>query len=249
MSGFELSKYDSATAAGIVEAMNSGIRAEDFLRSLCSDEINPYFPYEKIHEGYQPMRGYEELPTKLLMYLMDLPREDIGYEPPDDNRYPRCRMWKYLFYDDQTPLMNDLPTGAQKREVLFNPLAPNDPPDKDKGYRMYAQHIWGDAVGQQGTHVRISLGRSFPRNQFKTEIGIGFWIATSPTLEYLRDGTTRIDGIAQAIIESLHGVHIEGCGAIYFSREGHPDCGVAEARTDGVHFIARMVTMGLSWTW
>ena len=64
---------------------------------------SPYYPYEKVQTGFNTLRGAEEIPAKILRYLLDLP-DWKGYQPVDDNSRPRVRLAKYLYYDDANPL-------------------------------------------------------------------------------------------------------------------------------------------------
>ena len=34
---------------------------------------SPYYPYEKVQTGFNTLRGAEEIPAKILRYLLDLP--------------------------------------------------------------------------------------------------------------------------------------------------------------------------------
>ena len=64
---------------------------------------SPTYPYERVMPSFLTFRGAEEIPQKLLTYLMDLPLPD-GYEPVDDNTRPRVRLMKYLWHDGVKPL-------------------------------------------------------------------------------------------------------------------------------------------------
>ena len=60
-----------------------------------TDFSSPYYPYEKVNEGYNSFDGAELIPYQILSYLMDM--EDAnGYVPVDDNARPRVRLMKYL---------------------------------------------------------------------------------------------------------------------------------------------------------
>ena len=91
------------------------------------------YPYERVQSGYTRLRGTEEIPIKILKYLMDLPLP--GYMPKDDNSYSRCRFWIYLYYDEAKPLDKTLPTIEEKMSVVFNPSFPENQPTQ-KGYRL-----------------------------------------------------------------------------------------------------------------
>ena len=80
---------------------------------------SPTYPYERVQTGFLTFRGAEEIPHKLLTYLMDLPLPD-GYEPMDDNTRPRVRLMKYLWHDGAKPLGERLPTAKEKQSLLFD---------------------------------------------------------------------------------------------------------------------------------
>ena len=77
------------------------------------------YPYERVQPGYNRMEGAEEIPLKIIRYLLDLP-DSAGYIPVDDNSRPRVRLAKYLWYEGVNPLNNPLPTPAQKLSLLFD---------------------------------------------------------------------------------------------------------------------------------
>ena len=96
------------------------------------DLRSPTYPYVKAQENYYDLSDTVSLPRKIIDYLIDAPQGD--YVPPDNNNYPRCRLWKYLYYDGARPLNQPLPTIQEKMSVLFNPDMPQTPPT-EKGSR------------------------------------------------------------------------------------------------------------------
>ena len=95
------------------------------------DFASPYYPYKKVITGANTLKGAEQIPYKLLIYLLDLPDAE-GYYPADDNDRPRVRLAKYLWYEDQFPLTQRLPTPEQKRSMLFDPSHPVIDSDEEK---------------------------------------------------------------------------------------------------------------------
>ena len=89
---------------------------------MAVDLLSPYYPYVKAQESYYDLSETVTLPRKIADYLIDAPTG--AYIPPDDNKYPRCRLWKYLYYDGAKPLGEPLPTIQQKMSVVFNPNNP-----------------------------------------------------------------------------------------------------------------------------
>ena len=106
------------------------------------------YPYERVQTGFNRLKGSEEIPLKVLTYLMDLP--SAGYEPKDDNSRARVRLMKYLWHDGAAPLSKPLPTAKEKISMLFDGEHPalNTQEEKaahPKGYRIYPQRVWGQS--------------------------------------------------------------------------------------------------------
>lgn len=57
------------------------------------ETASPYYPYRKVTAAVS-LNGAEEIPYIITHYLMDLLSN--GYEPPDDNRYPRTRLKSFF---------------------------------------------------------------------------------------------------------------------------------------------------------
>lgn len=128
---------------------------------------SPTYPYERVQTGFLTFRGAEEIPHKLLTYLMDLPLPD-GYEPVDDNTRPRVRLMKYLWHDGAKPLGERLPTAKEKQSLLFDgnePVVDSSTQRRKhpKGYRLYAQKFWGEAQTEAKSTIKCYLGRIFHR--------------------------------------------------------------------------------------
>ena len=127
-----------------------------------SDSENRFYPYNKVYEGYIDLSKTTDMPKMIADYLLDMPRGN-GYNPPDDNTYPRCRFWKYLYYDEEMPLEKSLPTPKQKKSVLFSTDSPTKAPTK-KGYRIFPQIYIPQAQSEAQTRlykngVRLDLNR------------------------------------------------------------------------------------------
>ena len=52
------------------------------------------YPYERVQGSFNTLKGAEEIPYKILTYLMNLPDKN-GYVPQDNNENPRVRLMKY----------------------------------------------------------------------------------------------------------------------------------------------------------
>ena len=119
------------------------------------DIKSPYYPFCKVVSG-NTMAGAEELPYILTKYLMDLP--EPGYTPPEDNRYPRARLKKLMYWDGALPLEQPLPTTEQMKSIQFDPSHPGSEPDPERGYRIFSQELVRQAQAEAQTVLRIYLG-------------------------------------------------------------------------------------------
>ena len=80
-----------------------------------ADINSAYYPYERIYD-YTNLPHADTLFSKVVNYLLDLP--DARYTPKDDNRLPRCRLNKLLYWDGADPLRMPLPTPEQKLSLV-----------------------------------------------------------------------------------------------------------------------------------
>lgn len=204
---------------------------------------SPYYPYFKVQDSYIDLSDTVDLPRKVCDYLLDAPQGD--YTPIDDNKYPRCRLWKYLYYDTARPLNEPLPTISEKMSVVFNPSKPETAPT-EKGYRIIPQYYIKQSQTDAQTRIYIYLGRTVPADEFKIAIAVKFLIFTHYTYEAntRADEYSRCLGIEQAIIEALHGVNMSGIGTFSLSKKVHPECG-SVVMTDGKENVGRELTLGL----
>lgn len=209
-----------------------------------ADVLSPWYPYIKAQENYYSLAETVTLPRKICDYLIDGPGR--GYAPPDDNRYPRCRFWKYLYYDGAKPLEEPLPSIGQKMSVVFNPDDPQNPPT-EKGYRLIPQIYVKQSQEAAQTRVNVYLGRTVPMDdEFRIALSVHFRIWTHYTYEAntRSDEYSRAFAIEQALIEALHGVNMEGIGTFFFSKFKHPDCG-SGVMYDGETNVGRELTIAL----
>ncbi len=206
------------------------------------DITSPYYPYYKVQDSFIDLSDTTDLPRKICDYLIDAPKGN--YKPIDDNKkYPRCRFWKYLFYDTAKPLDKKLPTIKEKMSVVFNPSKPEEPPT-DKGYRLIPQFYTKQSQTKGQTRIYVYLGRTVPTDDYKMSIAVKFLIFTHYTYEAntKTDEYSRCLGIEQSLIEALHGVNMGGIGTIYMSKRVHPECG-SVVMSDGRENVGRELTM------
>lgn len=184
-----------------------------------------FYPYYRIQPNYCDLTGTENLMRQICDYIIDAPIED--YSPPDDNSYPRCRLWKYLYYDEAQPLNQPLPTINQKMSVLYNPDRATNPPT-DKGYRLFIQEYTNEAQTNGQTRIYVYPGRLIPsEDNLKVSISINFDIWTNTKYENNLKSleNVRTYQIAVELLKAFNGLSINGVGTFFFSRAKHPDCG------------------------
>lgn len=181
---------------------------------------SPYYPFWKV-QAANTMAGAETLPYILSRYLMDLERP--GYTPPSDNFYPRARLKKLLYWDDERPLSQPLPTSEQMLSVMFDPAHPADPPDADRGYRVFAQDLVRQSQYNAQSFLRITLGeitRIQQRNEAVFRQTIIYTIMTNYAQEANlgTPGNSRSYAMLQAIMEATEGVNVGGVGSLFTNR-------------------------------
>ncbi len=213
---------------------------------------SPYYPYSSVSSGNNTLHGAEEIPYKLLIYLMDLPDAN-GYLPIDDNERPRVRLAKLLWHDGENPLAEELPTPAQKRSLLFDPEHPDINTDElkekhPKGYRLLWQKLIGQSQIVAQSLLKCYIGRIFSPRPFHTTIGIRFDISTNVNYESntRTDRYSRAFNMEQAIRESLAPINMTGIGAFSFLRSDHPDNGSYILWDEGQN-IGRTLHCSVDW--
>lgn len=216
------------------------------------DFRSKFYPYRKVISGANTLRGAELIPYKVLLYLMDLP-DAAGYSPPDDNDYPRCRLKKYLWYDEAKPLSKPMPSAADVRSLLFDPFNPDINTDEDKekhpkGFRLFAQRVTNQSILDAKTFIKIYPGRILDNDDFRTVLTFNceIWsdygfITNTRTTAY-----DRTFDIEQCVRESLAGIDIGGVGTVTFSRTGGSFNGSEILYTDS-QFAGRMLYFSVNW--
>lgn len=204
---------------------------------------NWYEPYKRL-VGYVTLPNADELLRKVLYYLIDMPTPT--HQPFTDNRCPRTRISKYLYNDGQRPLDQPIPTVQQKLSLFFDPEKPADAPS-DKGYRIFPQIAITEAQENAQTRLYAFMGFVDATNDFTSDISLCFRILcnTSYDSNTKDSALSRSWGIAQAIVEALSGVNIEGVGTFYFNRRKNAECAIRYI-TDDQHNVGYQLVMGLT---
>lgn len=216
------------------------------------DFSSPTYPYPQVPSPNNGLKGSEKIPYMLLLYLLDLP-DSNGYQPPNENEYPRARFSKLVWYDDARPLDNNIPTPQEKLSMLFDADNPDINTDEDKqkhpkGYRLLWQKIRGQSVTEAQTLVKCFIGRVFSSKPYHTTIGVNFEITTNVNFETntKTEDYSRCFAIEQCIRESLYRLNMTGVGAISFQRSDHPDNGSVFVWDDGT-LLGRRLHCSIDW--
>lgn len=213
---------------------------------------SPYYPYEKTGSGYLTFAGAENIPYKIVNYLMDLPDAN-GYQPVNDNSRPRVRLMKYLWHDGDKPLQIILPTPAQKLSMLYDGENPAVNTDEEKakhprGYRIFPQAFWLPAEFDARTQLKCYIGQVLPYDDYSAEIGITFELVVN----YMQDNNLRTNALSRlyameaALVGALNGVNITGVGCMSFNRRQHMANGSHSFHDDGTN-VGRIIGMSLTW--
>ncbi len=213
---------------------------------------SPTYPFSRVIAANQ-LKGAELIPYKIITYLMDLP-DAFNYQPPDNNDYPRCRLKKYLWYDESNPLAKPMPTAEQVRSMLFDADEPDINTDEQKarhpkGYRLFAQRNIGQSVLDAKTIIKVYPGRILDDTDFRTVIGLQMEIWSNVNL-VANTKTTAYDrsfDIEQCVREALAGVDIAGVGTVHFARQGGSYNGSEVLYTDSTE-VGRMLYFSVSWS-
>lgn len=179
------------------------------------DHSSPYYPFRLATAG-NTLAGAEQIPYIIARYLMDLP-DGTGYTPPSDNRYPRARLKRLLYWDGPLPLNQALPTPEQIKALQFNPLDPAKPPDAERGYRIFLQEFAQQAQydSQSRLHVYHGSGTMlesakgmYIRQQIIIKITCNYALESNTGMT----ASSRSYDIAQAVVEAVSGVSFGGIG-------------------------------------
>lgn len=213
---------------------------------------SPTYPYERVLPGANTYAGIENIPRKIVEYLLDLP-DKAGYMPADDNSRPRVRIAKYLWWDEAQPLSRPLPSPGEKLSMLFDPDTPVLNTDEQrsahpKGYRIFPQEFMGQSQTEAQTALKIYMGRTRPLTANRAELGVFFEIISNVNLEINTRSAaySRCYAIEQAILEALHGVNMAGVGGFNFTSAAHSDNGSRPMSDDGTN-VGRLLHMSITW--
>lgn len=210
-----------------------------------ADVNSAYYPYRRVYD-YTDLPRANELFSKVTKYLIDLP--DARYTPKDDNRLPRCRLNKLLYWDTEDPLNMPLPTPEQKLSIVFDPQRPDKPKDAERQYRILPFIYPGQSIEYIGrTSLKIYPGYTRPSSNYRIDMCVNFEILTNNALEnnVYRNVLSRTYDIAVDIIAALNGVDMDGVGGWYFDRRQNTGCTLDQIY-DKSQNVGYLLVMGLA---
>ena len=179
------------------------------------DFSSPYYPFRRVTAG-NGMVGAEQLPYIIGRYLMDLP-DGNGYVPPSDNKYPRARLKRLIYWDCPLPLEQPLPTPEQIKSLQFDPLDPAKPPDVERGYRIFMQEFAQQAQYQAQTRLHVYHGHGtalqtgkglYIRQQIIVKVTCNYSLESNVSMT----GISRSYDIVQCVCEAMDGISFGGQG-------------------------------------
>lgn len=178
---------------------------------------SPYYPFRKVVE-IGTLAGAEQIPYMITRYLMDLP-DGKGYVPQSDNKYPRVRLKKLLYWDTPLPLDSPVPTVEQIKSLQFDPAHPGEPCDPVRGWRIYSQEFTQQAQAVAQSRLHVYLGTAYgpeQRNEYAYKQQVIFKVMCNYAFESNTGMTanSRAYDIVQAVVESVNGVNFTGIGSM-----------------------------------
>lgn len=182
---------------------------------------SPYYPYIKVVEA-DTLAGMEQIPYIICRYLMDLP-DGKGYVPPTDNKFPRARFKRLLYWDCPLPLNQTMPTPQQIRQLLLDPENPDRPPDPERGYRIFPQNTVQQSIANSKSFIRVYMGDAYSieeKGQFITRQDVVIDIIVNVGIESNTGMTasSRSYDLVQCIKEATAGVCFGGIGPLTMRR-------------------------------
>lgn len=205
--------------------------------------------YPLVHDNYNVYTNTKTLCYKILDFLLDLPymRDDNTVTSPLEEG-ARADLIKYIFYDDMNPLANPLPSIAEKKQIKYNPLKPNDPPLTDKGYRIFGQSKIIEVQKQANVELRIYPALVVPISAYSGIFFVAFECWCNMQYKQLINFEDRTYNMALCIMNALVGRNIDGVGTFFFdntSGGGRGYCRLVDDLKDTVFNLGHTLVLGV----
>ena len=125
-------------------------------------------------------------------------------------------IWKLLKYSSPDALSKPNLTLAEKRALIYDGLGEQD------DFRIFRQPFLEDSFQDAVAQLRIYSTQIVPSDNITGVVDICFEILSHNKIITLDGGQySRLELIAQRIIQSLNGVEIGGVGLMFFNQRGH----------------------------
>lgn len=127
-------------------------------------------------------------------------------------------IWKLLAYNDYMAFQKPDLTHAEKAALIYNGN------EDETKFRVFQDIGQPDVWTHEACVLRISPYSIYPDNHIVGTIGVMFEIYCHYKINHLGNYTTRIDTVAQQLIEVFNGAEIGGIGRLFFDRRASADC-------------------------
>jgi len=131
-------------------------------------------------------------------------------------------VWKLLKYTDRDAYKNDSAhpnlTKAQKGALIYNGMP------EQNSFRVFMDVGQDDAFTEDACILRITPSEVIPVNYIYGNVSMAFEIYCSYKINTMSNSHTRLNTVAQQIIETFNGAEIGGLGRLYFDARASSRC-------------------------
>jgi hypothetical protein len=150
-------------------------------------------------QSYNKFEGLENIPYNCINYMMN------------NNEL----IWKLLKYSDPDAWKKADLTTSEKGLLVYDGL--KDP----TSCRVFMDVGLDDSWLVEACMLRVSVVEAVPTNYVRGNITVGFEIYSHYKINHLSNYTTRLDKLAQQVIEVFNGADIADVGRLYFDARAH----------------------------
>ena len=131
-------------------------------------------------------------------------------------------IWKLLKYNESNAWEQDNLTKAEKGALIYAGQV------NMEDYRVFLDSGQDNSWTIESCILRIYTLQAFPTNQVVARLQIAFEIYCHYKISTMSNYQTRVDTIAQQIIETVHGAEVGGVGKLYFNAMRGSGCKIQE---------------------
>lgn len=212
-----------------------------------ADDSNYDERYPVVEPTFNKYLTSVDLCYKIVQFLLDLPylKSNGELSQPYETGC-RADLIKYIYYDDGNPLVHPLPSVEQKQKLIFNPSAPQSPPLKSKGYRIFAQSKIVDIQNDSKTELRVYPLMVTPTNPHIGDLLIAFECWSNMDYKQICGFQDRTYNMAVCILSALNGRNITGVGSMFFDRQNNSNCVLSSVLSDNRYNLGHRLIMGVN---